>query len=113
MSDRISHEQVFSLPQFQEMTTGSGSFAFVGGTNVREMLVRLCNEAVESYVMNAEPTGVLVEKTCVTCKHWDRITPYEVDECTNSEVRGMIETDYAGYDFMPPADFSCNRWEAK
>ena len=55
------------------------------------------------------------DKTCQHCKYWmEKKYPsgFVYAECKNQTVTSMIQAA-TFEDFSPPADFGCNRWEAK
>lgn len=66
------------------------------------------------YAIKANPeftgTITLPNQTCGNCRHY--VKEYSWFECTNEVVAKMAKAD-AGPSFEPPADFGCNRFEAK
>ena len=71
------------------------------------------------YAIKASPefTGTinLPNQTCGNCKHWES---YQGDPpiCKNTKVTSLLSScvHNGGTEYLePPADFGCNRWEAK
>jgi hypothetical protein len=51
---------------------------------------------------------------CDNCKHWLKEYKHLAESCSNIDIIDMIDTDYGGgFSFDPPANFGCNKWEAK
>ena len=55
------------------------------------------------------------DQTCRNCKHWES---YQGDPpiCKNIKVTSLLSSGVhnGGTEYLePPADFGCNRWEAK
>lgn len=55
----------------------------------------------------------LTKKECGNCAHWSKYLPSDrVPYCRNIAIGDLIDRDDWAR-FEPPADFYCNKWEAK
>jgi len=63
-------------------------------------------------IVSSEFTGKITtpNQTCGSCKHWEHDAELEVGEC-HGRPSAFVGDRSIG--FRPPADFGCNRWEAK
>ena len=69
--------------------------------------------AIAKRLEGGEMGDELTKKECGNCAHWSKYLPSDrVPYCRNIAIGDLIDRDDWAR-FEPPADFYCNKWEAK